>query len=254
MTQRVDTPSTSSLAERMRALRTRTGARLLSAEELAERGRHEVRHLMAARRAAAERRFAQQLADGGIPERMRSKGFAEYAVTTPAQRRALRACRRYVQQFDAAGQPGAALLLLGASGTGKTHLACATLIALMRAGHSGRFSAVSAALRLLRDAGGHRSHCSEGEAFALLSEPDLLVLDDLGGALDETQRALLFEVFDTRYANRRATIVTASLSAKTLAKVLGERSMYRLGAGDATVIECAWQGYGHARAGLPGEG
>lgn len=254
MTRLVDAPLTSSIAERLRALRTRTGARLLSAEELAERGRHEIRHLMAARRAAAERRFAQQLADGGIPERMRSKGFADYQVTEPAQVRALSACRHYVQRFDASDQPGAALLLLGKSGTGKTHLACATLVAVMRAGHSGRFSSVSAALRLLRDAGDHRTRCSEGEAFALLSEPDLLVLDDLGGTLDDKQRALLFEVLDTRYANRRATIVTASLSAEALARVLGERSMYRLGAGDATVIECTWQGYRRGCAGLLGEG
>ncbi|MEA1053893.1 hypothetical protein U5801_29385, partial [Lamprobacter modestohalophilus] len=55
---------------------SRLGLPPLSAEDLAERGRQEVRSLLATRRQALERQWQRHLAASGIPERFRGKGFA----------------------------------------------------------------------------------------------------------------------------------------------------------------------------------
>ena len=78
---------------------------------------------------------------------------------------------------------GTCLLLAGGPGTGKTHLACAILADVIRGGHTGLFMAVSAALRLIRDAYSPRAQRSESEAFDLLTqclEPGLVRIKPAG--------------------------------------------------------------------------
>ncbi|KAA6184261.1 ATP-binding protein [Thiohalocapsa marina] len=212
----------------------------MSAEELAERGRQEVRQLLAEQRAAAERRLARALATSGIPERFRDKSFGAYQVTTPGQERALIACRDYAHALTGAAVRGDTLLLLGGSGTGKTHLACAILAQALIAGHSGRYCSLAGALRALRDA---RSSLTERVAFASLSEPPVLVLDDVTTALDAAGRALLFEVLDARYGQLRSTILIGDLGAEALEQALGARILERLCESGASIVTFDWPSY-----------
>lgn len=115
---------------------SRLGGPLLSAEDLAERGRQEVRTLMAMRRKALERQWQRQLAASGIPERFRSKGFADYQADIAGRVLARSVCQDYACALSAGQRPGETLLL-GGPGTGKTHLACAILATLVRAGQRG---------------------------------------------------------------------------------------------------------------------
>ncbi|MEA3643555.1 MAG: ATP-binding protein [Lamprobacter sp.] len=210
------------------ALTPRPGTALLSADALAERGRHEVRKILAARHEAHERRWQQHLAASGIPERFRRKGFADYQTPLAEQAQAWTGCQDFAATLSAGECLGETLLLLGGSGTGKTHLACAILANVIRAGRRGWYAPLSGALRGLRDAGSRRSNCSETEAFAQFSEPDLLVLDDVMGADQPGRCGLLFEILDARYAQQRATILISELSMAQLEALLGPRLMRRL--------------------------
>ena len=97
------------------------------------------------------------------------------------------------------------VILIGPSGTGKTHLACAILAEVIRAGYTGLFLSVSAALRLIRDTYSPRAQRSESEAFALLTAPDLLVLDEVGlvGVVPQVRDAVRAEVGVGRNGRRR---------------------------------------------------
>ncbi len=214
----------------------------MSLEELAEHGRHEIRELLVARRDAAQRRLESAVGRCGIPTRFREKTFESYQATTPEQRWALRVCRSYAARFSAGTRHGDSLLLLGGPGTGKTHLACAILAGVIRAGHTGLFMSVSAALRMLRDTYATRAARSESEALAMLTDPALLVLDEVGLAIgsDDKRRAMLFDLLDTRYANLRATILIGNLTAEEMEQYLGERIMDRLCEGDSAVVSFTW--------------
>jgi DNA replication protein DnaC len=214
----------------------------MSPEELAQHSRREVQKLLAARREAGQRRLERALGRCGIPERFLDRSFENYHAATPEQQRALIVCRGYATRVVAAGSHGDSLLLLGGPGTGKTHLACAILAEVLRAGHTGLLLSVSAALRTLRETYSVRAQRLESEALELLTTPDLLVLDEVGLAIgnDEKRRALLFDVLDTRYARLRSTILVGNLTADELEDYLGERIMDRLCEGDAAVVSFTW--------------
>lgn len=101
-----------------------------------------------------------------------------------------------------------ALLIGGATGTGKTWLACALGQQACRQGFSTFYARVPRLLDTLRIAHGDGSF---GKRLAQLARIDVLILDDWGlTPLDQTARHDLLEVIDDR-VGIRATIITSQL-------------------------------------------
>ncbi|MFP5405192.1 MAG: IS21-like element helper ATPase IstB [Gammaproteobacteria bacterium] len=103
---------------------------------------------------------------------------------------------------------GDTVLFGGATGVGKTWLACALAQYACRHGHSAlylRVPRLAEELRVLHASGGLRKWLAE------LARTEVLILDDWGtGSLDAITRADLLEVIDDR-AGQRATIITHQL-------------------------------------------
>ncbi len=103
---------------------------------------------------------------------------------------------------------GDTILLGGATGVGKTWLACGLAQYACRRGHSAlyvRVPRLAEELRVLHASGGFRKWLTD------LARTDVLILDDWGtGTVDATTRADLLEVIDDR-ASQRATILTHQL-------------------------------------------
>ncbi len=221
----------------------------MSVEELAAVGRREAIRLVVDRRRAAQTQLERAVGRSGIPRRFLDRTFAGYAAGTPEQRQALAVCRAYAECFDEVRDRGACLLLVGGPGTGKTHLACAILAEVIRAGHTGLFLSVSAALRLIRDAYSPRARRSESEAFALLTAPDLLVLEEVGVAIgnEDKRRAMLFDVLDTRYAEMRPSLLIGNLTVTEMSTYLGERIMDRLLELGSATVPFTWASHRRAQ-------
>jgi DNA replication protein DnaC len=100
------------------------------------------------------------------------------------------------------------VLIVGATGTGKTYLACALGQSACRHGLTVRYVRLP---RLLNELGLARADGSYGKLLATLAKADLLILDDWGLApLTDRERRDLLEVLEDRYG-RRATLVTSQL-------------------------------------------
>lgn len=100
------------------------------------------------------------------------------------------------------------VLIVGATGTGKTYLACALGQSACRHGLTVRYVRLP---RLLQELGLARADGSYGKLLATLAKADLLILDDWGLApLTDRERRDLLEVLEDRYG-RRATLVTSQL-------------------------------------------
>lgn len=100
------------------------------------------------------------------------------------------------------------VLIVGATGTGKTYVACALGQSACRHGLSVRYFRLP---RLLHDLGLARADGSYSKLLAALAKADLVILDDWGLApLADRERRDLLEVLEDRYG-RRATLVTSQL-------------------------------------------
>jgi DNA replication protein DnaC len=100
------------------------------------------------------------------------------------------------------------VLLSGATGTGKSYLACALAHSACRQGLSTRYYRFS---RLLNELALARADGSYTKLLARLAKTQLVVLDDFGlSPLSDPERRDLLEVLEDRYGNR-ATVITSQL-------------------------------------------
>jgi DNA replication protein DnaC len=100
------------------------------------------------------------------------------------------------------------VLISGATGVGKSYIACALGQMACRRGHKVLYRRVP---RLFEELSLAKAEGSYARLLAKLAKHDLLVLDDLGiGKLKEAQRHDLLELLDDRYG-RCSTIVTSQL-------------------------------------------
>ena len=122
------------------------------------------------------------------------------------------------------------ILLVGNSGTGKTHVAIALAIAACGRGRRVRFYRVTELITQLMEAREERVLL---RLKAQLAKLDLLILDELGYVpASKLGSELLFDVISTAY-ERQSVIVTTNLPFENWTEVLGSErltgaTLYRL--------------------------
>ncbi|EXJ13881.1 ATP-binding protein [Imhoffiella purpurea] len=225
----------------------------MTLEQLNATGRAEVVELARERAIHRQRRLELALGRSGIPRRFLGRDFDGYQAKLPDQRHALETCRRYADGFARVLDGGYSLVLAGNPGTGKTHLACAVLAAVIRSGHTGLFITISEALRMIRATYSPRAERTEEEAFAMLVQPNLLVLDEVGVSIGdgEKRRALLFDVINGRYAAQRPTILIGNLDVDGMKDYLGARIMDRVLETGSALVPFTWSSYRTATGNRP---
>ncbi|HXR37868.1 MAG TPA: IS21-like element helper ATPase IstB [Terracidiphilus sp.] len=114
------------------------------------------------------------------------------------------------------------LLLLGNSGTGKTHLALALGLAACQRGQAERFTTAAALVSELIEARDEK-HLQRFQK--LLASYELLIIDELGFVpLSKTGAELLFETFSQRN-ERASTLVTSNLPFEEWTEIFGSERL-----------------------------
>lgn len=170
-----------------------------------------------------------------IPPRFMGKSLKSFETARSRERKAIRdLAQSYVKAFNPATLDPAkfssnGLLLIGAVGSGKTHIAVAALREVIERGHTGLFCNVVDLLDDLRASYNPQSSQSGWEILEQIEKADLVVLDDLGAeaptgwVLDR-----LYQIINRRYEENRPTIVTSNLSLEELSDQIGTRITSRL--------------------------
>jgi DNA replication protein DnaC len=114
------------------------------------------------------------------------------------------------------------VLLLGNSGTGKTHIALALGLAACQRGHRVRFTTAAALVSELIEARDERKLLRFQKQIAAY---ELLIVDELGFVpLSKTGAELLFEMLSQRY-ERGSTLITSNLPFAEWTEVLGSERL-----------------------------
>lgn len=196
-------------------------------------------------KAEAMERWEKRLGHAGIPERFRDRSLKAFIAESAAQRHALDFATAYAENFDSALTTGRSALFLGKPGTGKTHLAIGIGLRIMhRDSRKVLFSTVMRAIRRIKDTWNKGSDETETEAVAVLTHPDLLILDEIGVQFgSDTEKMMLFDVLNERYEKRRPTLLLSNLTLEEVKVYLGERIFDRLREDGGDIVVFTWESH-----------
>ena len=185
----------------------------------------------------------------GIPLRFQDKGFNNYRADGPNQQKALATCRSYAHEFPDRLKDGVCLIMVGAPGTGKTHLAFSILryVSTKAAVEGGEhyqaiYTTVMDLFKRVKSTYSRDASETERDAIRSFTEAHLLILDEVGVQHgSETELSIMFEVIDKRYQEMKPTIVVGNLSFSELCNYLGERVIDRMREGGGQAVIFDWE-------------
>ena len=179
-----------------------------------------------ARKEERERQLKIAVASSNIPREYRNVDLSAISFEEKGNEETLRQVRLYAERFEDVREKGVGLFLYGETGTGKTHLACALLRALMPEVR-GIYAMTWEIIRAVKAAG------FQDDPLAPLIEAPLLVIDEIGVQYgSKFEETALYPLIDSRVAERRPTIFISNVQpdtkdadrrGETLRGMLGER-------------------------------
>ncbi|MBR2177411.1 MAG: ATP-binding protein [Clostridia bacterium] len=141
-------------------------------------------------------------------------------------RSVLRFCRRYAENFS---EESSSLLFQGGPGLGKTHLSLAIAKEVIDRGCGVIYVSAPNMLKRLEDEHFGRSSNERGVSAELMSECDLLIIDDLGTEfITKFSIPAIYNILNTRILSELPTIISTNLSMKGLQEIYGDRMISRI--------------------------
>lgn len=162
--------------------------------------------------AELDERVREILIDSGIKKRFMSRTFDSFLRDTPQREKAYADAKYYADNFaDSFSRDGTGIYLEGTFGTGKTHLAVAIALCLIRQGVN---VICKTSIDLLMDIKAmFRYDDGEEVETARYKRCALLVIDDLGKEqCTDWSLAKLYEIINDRYEKCKPTVITTNYS------------------------------------------
>lgn len=186
-------------------------------------------------RMVREKHFAGAM----LPERHAESGFKNYIVQHAGQQNALNLVVSFAKNMISGHKNN--FVMVGPTGTGKTHLSCATARTLLNKGKHARYITSEELAQRIMDAWDRKvPDITEKSVIYDFSQYDLLILDEYGLHDRDKRRELVHKVLYARYDRMKPTMLISNLTLDELKKDLGDRLWSRFQQGGLTLVECNW--------------
>lgn len=135
-------------------------------------------------------------------------------------------CVKFAEEFNGHGY---GLFMMGGTGLGKTHLSLAVANVLIKRGFSVIYGSTPELLRKLQKEQFSKSEKSGDDTMMLLTDCDLLILDDLGAENpSEYTASLLYEIVNARQSRSLPMIINTNLDENGLKQRYQDRLWSRM--------------------------
>jgi DNA replication protein DnaC len=165
-------------------------------------------------------RINRILGESGIKKRFMSRTFENYNIT-PENRSAFNAAKEYADSFEYNLKTGKGIYFEVTNGTGKTHLAVAISLQLIKNGVPVICKSSIDLLADIKKAYDKAGDISENAVIDIYRKVDLLIIDDLGKEqCTPWTVSTLYAILDYRYEDMKPTIITTNYNEEMLIKRL----------------------------------
>jgi len=198
--------------------------------------------LQSSRRDEALDRWREVLGDSGIPSAYEGCTIAGFSAVNQDSARVMEQIEDYTADLGATIQAGKNLVLVGWTGTGKTHILSAVTMQALREGRSAIFITASKVFRAIRDTWGRSNTQTEADVFRALAAVDVLCIDEIQ-EMDDKERRVVSDVINDRYEKGRIVCVSSNLGKAAFARHMGARALDRLIDRGSTVCIMEWESF-----------
>lgn len=193
-------------------------------------------HAFEVQKSVREKHFAGAM----LPKRHENSGFRNYTTELAGQKNALLQTASYAKKIVNGDVVN--LVMVGSTGTGKTHLSCATARTLLAKGKYARYiTSEDMAQKIMKAWDKDTKDQSEASVIYEFTQYDLLILDEYGMHDREKRLELVHKVLYSRYDACKATMLISNMTLEQLKNDLGDRLWSRFQHGGLTTIECNWK-------------
>lgn len=174
-----------------------------------------------------------------LPQRHAESAFTNYLTNTQAQADTLSQCITYAQALIEGKKSN--FIMVGSTGTGKTHLGCATARALLKKGLYVRYiTSEELAQRVMNAWDKDTKDQSESSIIYDFSQYDLLIVDEYGLHDRDKRLEIIHRVLTARYDWKKPTMLISNFTLKALKLDLGDRLWSRFQHDGLATVECKW--------------
>ncbi len=135
-------------------------------------------------------------------------------------------CVRYAASF---GKDSDSIVMTGKTGLGKTHLALSIANEVIKGGHGVIYISAPEMVSALEEYQFNREGARADITLDILSECDLLIIDDLGTEFSTSfSKSAVYNVFNSRISRGAPTIISTNLTLSELEKSYTDRFLSRV--------------------------
>lgn len=184
-----------------------------------------------------------------FPRRHIECTLKSYAVTNQGQQIALEACVQFSRDLEKNLSKN--LMLVGSTGTGKTHLVCGIGRYALKAKKSVRYITSAEIADLIMGSWNIKDQTEQSE-IAKLAAYDLLIVDEIGlhdssatadgkaKNMNDMKRQAVHKVLSKCYDDMKSTILVSNFDQTALKTWLGDRLWSRFHDNGSRLVECIW--------------
>lgn len=155
--------------------------------------------------------------------------------------------KKYVENFAEIKEIGQGFYLFGDTGTGKSYLTACIGNALLKKGVPVLFTSFSDIVKMIKETFNYDSSKTETDVIEVLTDVDLLIIDDLGTEKitdNNFMQEKIYDVINSRYLTKKPTIYSSNFSLNELIKRgLNERIIDRIFEMSGAIFQVKGQSY-----------
>lgn len=209
------------------------GQSLVCADCLGAASAPAVAQLQAASVRAQSLQYDRRLREAGIPQNFQACTFATWGAQNERSQRLCKLLKKYADDFAKQRHLRNGFIFTGPPGTGKTHMACALVHALVDGGFTARYLSLPTFTRAIKATYGRSGHTDA--LLRSVIDCDFLVVDeiDLHGSSDADYN-ILYDIINSRYERAGAPVLAISnrpverlivdLDGRIVSRILGAQS------------------------------